>query len=108
MTSGLVNKDRFCVPPAASSWPFANTSGCYWGVPSISADDPKFLVPGGTSGIYWRGETWAPQAFLVYLGLQRYGPAPSETLLPPRLKPFYHPDPTQPNPTNQPTNRRPV
>ena len=62
---------------------FANTSGCYWGVPSISADDPKFLVPGGTSGIYWRGETWAPQAFLVYLGLQRY------TAASPRLRPGY-------------------
>ena len=46
------------------------------GVPSISADDPMFLVAGGTSGIYWRGQTWAPQAYLVYQALGRYDHIP--------------------------------
>lgn len=46
------------------------------GVPSISADDPMFLVAGGTSGIYWRGQTWAPQAYLVYKALERYDHIP--------------------------------
>jgi len=32
---------------------------------------------GGTSGIYWRGETWSPQVFLVYAGLQRYDHIPA-------------------------------
>jgi hypothetical protein len=45
-------------------------------VPSISADDADYLVAGGTSGVYWRGETWAPQAYLVFLGLQRYDHLP--------------------------------
>lgn len=67
----LIRKDRFCVPPDPTAWPFSNRSGCYWGVPSISADDPAYLIPGGTSGIYWRGETWSPQVYLVYLALQR-------------------------------------
>ena len=58
----LTNASRFCVPKDAAAWP--PPSGppservnvtCYWGVPSISADDPQFMVAGGTSGIYWRG-----------------------------------------------------
>lgn len=73
VTSWLTNKSRFCVPGSPTQWPAANTSGCYWGVPSISADDPDYLVPGGTSGIYWRGETWQPQVYLVYQSLLRYG-----------------------------------
>lgn len=75
----LTNQSRFCVPVSPSHWPPSESTAdssdnrtCYWGVPSISADDPDFLVPGGTSGIYWRGETWSPQAFLVYLCLQQY------------------------------------
>jgi hypothetical protein len=76
----LTNRSRFCVPASAELWPppggvpsaaVANTT-CYYGMPSISADDSQFLVAGGTSGIYWRGETWAPQAFLTYLGLDQY------------------------------------
>ena len=76
VTGWLTNKTRFCVPPTASAWPFANTSGCYWGVPSIAADDPAYMVASGTSGIYWRGFTWAPQVFLVYAALKRYNHLP--------------------------------
>lgn len=77
VTRWLTNRTRFCVPASPSVWPFAKAHpGCYWGVPSIAADDPMFLVPGGTSGIYWRGETWSPQVYLVFLGLQRYDHLP--------------------------------
>ena len=58
----LTNASRFCVPKDAAAWPPAGgppservNVSCYWGVPSISADDPQFMIAGGTSGIYWRG-----------------------------------------------------
>jgi len=80
VTAWLTNVSRFCVPTSPSAWPPVSVpkdpKGCYWGVPSISADDPQFLVPGGTSGIYWRGETWAPQVYLVYVALSRYDHIP--------------------------------
>ena len=83
----LTNKSRFCVPASADAWPPAQAlhepsanqdqparprPQCYWGMPSISADDPDYMVADTQSGIYWRGENWAPQSFLVFLGLQRY------------------------------------
>jgi len=37
---------------------------CYWGLPSISADDPAFPPLG-----YWRGYVWGPMALLTYWGL---------------------------------------
>lgn len=84
-TRWLTNRSRFCVPVDAEAWPpaggppssaIANHS-CYWGLPSISADDDAFMVAGGTSGIYWRGQTWAPQAFLTYLALKKYAHVPA-------------------------------
>jgi hypothetical protein len=74
ITQWLTNRSRFCVPPTPDLWPPPATAvgDCYWGVPSISADDPQYLVPGGSSGIYWRGENWSPPAYLVYLALRRY------------------------------------
>ena len=83
----LTNASRFCVPPNASAWPpppplslppppTPSPPRCYWGVPSIAADDPSYMVAGGTSGIYWRGENWSPQAFLVALALRRYDHLP--------------------------------
>eukprot|EP01052_Picozoa_sp_SAG31_P029446 SAG31_NODE_2928_length_4900_cov_6.506561_3_plen_460_part_00 len=41
---------------------------CYWGLPSISFDDPAFGSPGGFP--YWRGNAWAPLAMLNYWGLR--------------------------------------
>jgi len=75
ITKWLVSPSRFCVPASAADWPpkaherreDALGPACYWGMPSISADDADFMVAGGTSGIYWRGENWSPQAFLVYV-----------------------------------------
>eukprot|EP00041_Stephanoeca_diplocostata_P029430 m.868267 g.868267 ORF g.868267 m.868267 type:complete len:949 (-) comp23560_c0_seq2:326-3172(-) len=93
VTRWLTNASRFCVPPNASAWPpqqpppattqtlrnapSMDPPQCYWGMPSISADDPAYMVAGGTSGIYWRGQTWAPQAYLVYAALQRYDHLPA-------------------------------
>ena len=48
VTSWLLNKDRFCVAPTGD---FAgNDDTCYYGLPSISADDAAFPHLG-----YWRG-----------------------------------------------------
>ena len=73
----LSNRSRFCVSP---EWPFAgqdpvriglnNTDiSCFWGLPSISADDEAYCD--GDSGHcgYWRGHTWGPLSMLVYWGL---------------------------------------
>ena len=44
----LLNASRFCVAPGGD---FAgNGDACYWGLPSIAADDPAFPALG-----YWRG-----------------------------------------------------
>jgi len=43
-------------------------TACYWGLPSVSFDDPAFASPG--KFVYWRGNAWAPLAMLTYWGLQ--------------------------------------
>lgn len=77
VTEWLTNPTRFCVPRSNGSdaWPpkDAAVNGCYWGVPSISADDEDYS---GTTG-YWRGPAWMPQSFLVFLGLKRYAHLPA-------------------------------
>ena len=45
---------------------------CAVGLPSIARSDPAF-----EDQTYWRGRAWAPQAFLVWVGLQRYAHVPS-------------------------------
>jgi hypothetical protein len=45
---------------------------CYWGLPSISADDPAFPKLG-----YWRGYVWGPMVQLTYWGLQNYQHVPA-------------------------------
>lgn len=66
----LMNSTRFCISPRGD---FAgNTDECYWGLPSISADDPAFPALG-----YWRGFVWGPMAMLTYWGLDEYKEVPS-------------------------------
>lgn len=62
----LMNASRFCISPTGD---FRGNSedGCYWGLPSISADDVAFPRLG-----YWRGYIWGPMATLVYWSLQNY------------------------------------
>lgn len=55
----LTNATRFCVGH--------RTPNCWWGLPSISADDPAFPKLG-----YWRGYVWGPMSLLVYWALDNY------------------------------------
>jgi hypothetical protein len=48
-------------------WARPLPDSCYFGLPSITFDDPAFATPGGF--VYWRGRGWAPLALLVYWGL---------------------------------------
>ena len=78
----LSNRSRFCV---SEDWPFKGKApvrigrngtdiSCFWGLPSISADDETYCD--GDSGHcgYWRGHTWGPLSMLTYWGLsdQKY------------------------------------
>lgn len=65
VTDWLTNPKHFCISPSGN---FSNnTDDCYWGLPSISADDPAFPKLG-----YWRGFVWGPMAMLTYWGLDEY------------------------------------
>eukprot|EP01137_Pigoraptor_chileana_P034797 Opistho-2@27869 len=55
IASHMRNPDEFCL------------GKCDYGLPSIARNDPAF-----PDNSYWRGRTWAPMNFLVYLGLRRY------------------------------------
>ena len=71
--SWLTNASRFCISPSGD--PAGNDpQGCYWGLPSISADDPAFPALG-----YWRGFVWGPMALLTFWSLAH----PSVASLPP-------------------------
>jgi hypothetical protein len=48
-------------------WGLPLPTACYWGLPSVSFDDPAFASPG--KFVYWRGNAWAPLAMLTYWGL---------------------------------------
>ena len=62
MTGWLMNASRFCVSPRGDF--VGNSDDCYWGLPSISADDAAFPALG-----YWRGFVWGPMALLTYWSL---------------------------------------
>ena len=57
-------------------------SGCYWGLPSISADDVAFQKTGDDG--YWRGHVWGPMIQLTYWGLQNYDHVPAVVSTTPR------------------------
>lgn len=65
----LTNASRFCINPA---FPVGSNNTCYWGLPSISADDPAYPPLG-----YWRGYVWGPMAQLTYWSLQQYDHVPA-------------------------------
>ena len=60
----LTNSTRFCIN---ENFPTGSPSHCYWGLPSISADDSTYDAQG-----YWRGYIWGPMAQLTYWSLQQY------------------------------------
>ena len=69
VTRWLLNASRFCVAPGGDSK--GNSQACFWGLPSIAADDIAFPPLG-----YWRGFVWGPMAQLTYWSLQQYGHVP--------------------------------
>ncbi|CAB9504969.1 Trehalase [Seminavis robusta] len=72
MGSWMLNSSRFCITPEGD-FQGNDPNVCYWGLPSISADDPTYMK---ANFIYWRGYSWGPMAQLVYWSLQ--GPKQSD------------------------------
>lgn len=64
--SWLLNSTRFCISPKGD-FEGNDPNACYWGLPSISADDSTYMV---NRWVYWRGYTWGPMWQLVYWSLQ--------------------------------------
>lgn len=64
--SWLINASRFCLSPNGD-FEGNNPDSCYWGLPSISADDPTYMK---RKWIYWRGYSWGPMSQLVYWSLK--------------------------------------
>eukprot|EP00546_Thalassionema_frauenfeldii_P011612 CAMPEP_0178927074 /NCGR_PEP_ID=MMETSP0786-20121207/18947_1 /TAXON_ID=186022 /ORGANISM="Thalassionema frauenfeldii, Strain CCMP 1798" /LENGTH=276 /DNA_ID=CAMNT_0020602389 /DNA_START=200 /DNA_END=1027 /DNA_ORIENTATION=+ len=59
MKNWLLNSSKFCID---QTWPdSSNSDECWWGLPSIAADDRAFPALG-----YWRGYIWGPMAQIVY------------------------------------------
>jgi len=67
-TEWALNATRFCL---SSTWPAGVTDACFWGLPSISADDPAYPAGG-----YWRKPTWGPMVQLTYWSLSAYAHVP--------------------------------
>eukprot|EP00980_Cylindrotheca_fusiformis_P027141 scaffold19016_cov147-Cylindrotheca_fusiformis.AAC.5 len=63
----LMNSTRFCIG--------SRTRECWWGLPSISGDDPAFPKLG-----YWRGYVWGPMSLLTYWALGNYQHIPQVAL----------------------------
>ena len=72
MQNWLMNATRFCISPNGDG--AGNTDDCYWGLPSISADDPAGVLEGDLG--YWRGFVWGPLSILTYWSLQEYDHVP--------------------------------
>jgi hypothetical protein len=72
VTRWMANRSRFCI---SKDWPFEGSVGpkgnlsCYWGMPSIAADDETYCNGANGHCGYWRGHTWGPLSMLVYWGL---------------------------------------
>eukprot|EP00927_Polykrikos_kofoidii_P055109 TRINITY_DN4941_c0_g1_i1.p1 TRINITY_DN4941_c0_g1~~TRINITY_DN4941_c0_g1_i1.p1 ORF type:complete len:926 (+),score=102.55 TRINITY_DN4941_c0_g1_i1:35-2812(+) len=60
----LTNETRFCIGNRSDR--------CFWGLPSIAADDASFPALG-----YWRGFVWGPMAQLTWWSLQEFDHLPS-------------------------------
>jgi hypothetical protein len=67
--AGLLPAGTLCHAGAAVT---PSQRACTVPLPSIGRSDAAF-----GEQTYWRGRAWAPQAFLVWLGLQRYADVPS-------------------------------
>jgi hypothetical protein len=67
-TEWALNSSRFCL---SSTWPAGVSDDCYWGLPSISADDPAFPAGG-----YWRQPVWGPMVQLSFWAFSEYAHVP--------------------------------
>ena len=65
--SWLLNATRFCLSPHGD-FQGNDPNKCYWGLPSVSADDPTYMASGQWN--YWRGRVWGPMAQIVFWSLQ--------------------------------------
>ena len=63
------NASRFCL---SATWPQGVDDTCYWGLPSISADDPAYPPLG-----YWRGFVWGPMHMLTWWSFREYSHLPT-------------------------------
>ena len=72
VTKWLTNRSRFAITADASGDFSGNADSNYWGLPSISADDPAFRKLG-----YWRGYVWGPMAQLTWWSLSEYSHLPA-------------------------------
>jgi hypothetical protein len=71
----LFNASRFCLSEA---WPAGVAPDCWWGLPSIAADDPAYLSHKDIGpGVYWRGLVWGPMAQITYWALEEYAHVPA-------------------------------
>lgn len=66
ISSWLLNSTRFCI---ATNGDFEGNdpNGCFWGLPSVSADDPTYMSGNWN---YWRGLIWGPMSQIVFWSLQ--------------------------------------
>merc|ERR1711971_467949 len=74
--SWLLNSTRFCFAPNGD-FDGNDPDRCWWGLPSVSADDPTYMVPGHWN--YWRGLSWGPMSQIVYWSLQQKEATPSNS-----------------------------
>ena len=65
--SWLLNATRFCLSQNRDLEGNDPSDACYWGLPSVSADDPAYMATGQWN--YWRGRVWGPMAQIVYWSL---------------------------------------
>jgi hypothetical protein len=66
MAEWLHSPTRFCVSKTGDM--AGNNDMCYWGLPSISADDGAGVMTNHLG--YWRGFVWGPLSILTYWSLQ--------------------------------------
>lgn len=71
--SWLLNRTRFCLAPNGD-FEGNDPNLCYWGLPSVSADNPVYMAPGQWN--YWRGLVWGPMTQIVHWSLQENAHSP--------------------------------
>lgn len=72
MAEWLHSPTRFCISPNGDFT--GNNEMCYWGLPSISADDAAGVLKNDLG--YWRGFVWGPLSILTFWSLQEYDHVP--------------------------------